>query len=393
MSGVKKTVRKWIPKEIAPIAPLIAAPFLGPGAFGLAGLGLTGSALAGASALTGAGLGALTSDNSLKGALIGGATGGLAGGAGNAIAQGLGATGRTASAISRGLTGAAAGSRNGLKGALTGAALGGGSAYLPTSLGGAETNAGTFDMAGSGAGGSFLEGAGASGAGGNFLDVSSLNQAGTGAGGGAAASQGLMGAGSSAASDMAGAGIRGLLSKGISAYQASAAQDDIEEQLLAAQGRAQELIQPYADMGGRMTDRIEQGINDGTLGGSFNMQDFDADPGVDFQREQGEEALQRQLAAQGLSQSGSAIKEAMRFNQGLSNQEYNDAYQRFLNDQQNRYGVLAGQQGVGANAVGGLANTYINQGNISGNAALQKSNILSKALSGLFRPELEQNYF
>lgn len=57
-------------------------------------------------------------------------------------------------------------------------------------------------------------------------------------------------------------------------------------------------------------------------------------PGYQFQMEEGEQALERQMAARGLGASGRAMKEALRFSQGLADQTYGQHF--------NRLGTLAG---------------------------------------------------
>lgn len=319
-------------------------------------------------------------------------------------------------------------------------------------VGQALAGAGAAGAGASGAAGGAAGGAGAAGAAGKtFLDIGSLSAAGTAASPGIA-SGGIWGAGTGAAGTSAatgagaaggigstiskaltgggvlgdigrsvvGSGIRGLLSGAASAYsdkRAYDAQEDIERQLLEAQGKAQEVIQPYADLGTEATQqireqtnampnyssRIAQEIDSGDLGGTFEMQDFREDPGYQFRLEQGNQALQRKLGAMGMSQSGRAIKEAMRLNQGLADQTFNDSYNRWMGQQQNRYNVLSGQQGrqlntlggqqaIGATAAGGLADIFANRGNISAETTANKSNVLSRALSNLFRPSDDYYY-
>lgn len=76
---------------------------------------------------------------------------------------------------------------------------------------------------------------------------------------------------------------------------------------------------------------------------------FEATPGYQFQLEQGQNALERSQAARGTSLGGAAMKEAMRFGQGLASQEYGNYY--------NRLSGMAGfgQQGATANQQSGQA--------------------------------------
>lgn len=55
---------------------------------------------------------------------------------------------------------------------------------------------------------------------------------------------------------------------------------------------------------------------------------FETDPGYEFRRKQGEQALERSLAARGQALSGQAAKAAQEYGQGLAAQEYGNWYQR-----------------------------------------------------------------
>lgn len=87
----------------------------------------------------------------------------------------------------------------------------------------------------------------------------------------------------------------------------------------------------------------------GTKGG-IAYQGFQATPGYEFRRSEGENALERMMAARGMRMGGAAMKEAMRFGDGLAAQEYGNFYNR-----------LAGMAGVGqsaTNTTAQLGQTY-----------------------------------
>lgn len=96
---------------------------------------------------------------------------------------------------------------------------------------------------------------------------------------------------------------------------------------------------------------------------NLNPTDVQNDPGYQFNLEQGQEALNRSLGAQGGLFSGRALKEGAAFNQGLANNYYNDAYQRQ------------------AAKVGAQNAIYGNQGDINANATMGRSNNLSQSLA------------
>jgi hypothetical protein len=119
----------------------------------------------------------------------------------------------------------------------------------------------------------------------------------------------------------------------------------------------------------------------------FGEVDVTQDPGYQFRMEQGQQALERAQAGQpGGALSGRALKEAMRYNQGLASQEYGQAYGRSVDEynrgvgEQNRaYGMqsdafnrLASLAGVGQTAIQGQQNLSSQYGQNVGNLMLQQ---------------------
>lgn len=160
---------------------------------------------------------------------------------------------------------------------------------------------------------------------------------------------------------------------GINAYNN---QDDLEEQLKAAQGRASGAIEPYQLSGlganSKLSDRLKAGFQPG---------DLTKDPGYQFRLQEGQQALDRTLSASGMTQSGTAMKAAQEYGQGLADQTYNDSYQRWLLENNQ----LAGQSGQGYQAANAMGDIYNNEGNIGANADVARNNILTSTLSGVLR--------
>lgn len=295
--------------------------------------------------------------------------------AGSLIAPGIGtALGSTLSgaalsgiggALGGGLGGAIGG--GGISGALTGAALGGTGGYLANG-GLSSISSGLYgDAAHTLAGGvqgpvtsatSGLIGSGGQGFGSSLLSGAS--------GGGASA----FGSGAKLSSVLG--GISNL-----------SAQDDIEKQLLEQQGRSEAALAPYLKTGTQANQMLSDKLASGELGGTFNPGDLTKDPGYQFALEQGQTALDRQQAAKGGYFSGAALKSAQDYGQGLANQTYNDAYNRWLQGQQNTYGQLSGVSNTGQSAAGTQANINDNIGNIRANNTLSGSNTLNSVMASL----------
>jgi len=250
------------------------------------------------------------------------------------------------SAIGGSLLGAGAAGSSTLGSALLGGALSGltgGNPITGAITGGLGANIGNF----------------ASGLQGPMMDGSSLGS-GSGILGAIGDATGITGSGlSSLGSGITGGGASSfggggnILSNVLSAGLGSSANEDAEEALLNAQNRALGAITPFQNT-------------------SFNPEDLASDPGYQFQLAEGEKALARNQAARGNYFSGSAMKAAQDYGQGLASTTFDAANNRFNNNRNFNYGVAQDQAGI-----------FGNQGNIEANSGVNQSNLLSGALSGI----------
>lgn len=255
-------------------------------------------------------------------------------GAGGLTGAGLGAAGATAAGSALG--GAAGGllSGGGLKGALMGGALGG--------LGG---------YAYSGGFGNLLDGTWA----GNQLAGTSFgNSLGVSPTFDSIISNPI----TSTATASAGGGVSSLakgnlLGNLLSSGLGMSANSDAQDELLRAQQQQLGLLAPYTTA-------------------QFNPGDLTQDPGYKFQLEQGQNAINAKNAASGNYYSGAALKDAADYSKSLTDTTYNNAYNRFLQGQQQRYG-----------AAQDLAGIYGTGGTIRANTGINNSNLLSRSLSGI----------
>jgi hypothetical protein len=76
---------------------------------------------------------------------------------------------------------------------------------------------------------------------------------------------------------------------------------------------------------------------------------FEEDPGYQYRKEQGNRDLQGRLAAMGMTNSGAALKEGMRVNQGLADQAYGDAFNRYQTNRNFDYNAY-GDRRIQSNA-------------------------------------------
>ena len=80
--------------------------------------------------------------------------------------------------------------------------------------------------------------------------------------------------------------------------------------------------------------------------------DFESDPGYQFRKEAGLEALERQAARRGGRDSGRTFKDEARFLQGLASQEYGAAHDRFMGEEAARQAAFESAAGRGLQAYG-----------------------------------------
>ena len=177
--------------------------------------------------------------------------------------------------------------------------------------------------------------------------------------------------------------IGGALLGGASARkQAEAKRKAMEAargELTKAYGISKNYYDPYYQTGTAASNRLAElmGISGqasapgyGSLMRDFSMADYQQDPGYQFRLQEGLKQLGRQSAARGGALSGATLKGTQGYAQNLASQEYGDAYRRFMEQQQNRYNMLAGQQGVGYRAGGALADLSTGYGANMANIAM-----------------------
>jgi len=153
------------------------------------------------------------------------------------------------------------------------------------------------------------------------------------------------------------------------------------ELLTAGQQAAQELAQPFIDVGTGAAGQLESFLQ------NPNQQLEEINPIVSFLRDEGFEQIQESAAAQGRLGAGSTLKDLSEFNQNLS---ATIAPQL----QQQRFNQLFNVTGLGANAAGGLGTKAIgtganlatvagNVGRSEGQNALAQGGALTNTISNI----------
>lgn len=355
----------------------VAGVAAGDAALGVAGTDALGAAAIGAA--SGAVGSAASGGNVLKGAGIGGAAGGIGGyvqGSGG-LSNALGLSSATDA------SGAASGVANGIDQSGVGGAAASGAASgfnLPSSY---------SPVLNGGLSGALSSAAPAASTGFSSYIPSVLG--GTGANPGLGS---VLGAGANLYS-----GIQGTAA----AKANTAAEQEANNQALALQAKNYSAttanLSPYLTTGNQANTQLATDLGLGTntsaagfgsLTAPFTLQSLENTPGYQFQLQQGTQALNQSLGAQGQLFSGAAIKEGQQFATGLADSTYNQAYSNYLAGNNQTYNELAATSGSGQNAAtnqGGFAAglsaigtpTLQNTGNITaagtnaGNTAVNNS--------------------
>ena len=162
------------------------------------------------------------------------------------------------------------------------------------------------------------------------------------------------------------------LTTALSGYAEWKTQSDIADKLKKSQQLAMAQMQPYVNAGASANAKLQAALAKG-----FNPEDLASDPGYQFRLAQGQRGLGNSLAARGLGQSGAAMKAAQEYGQNFANQEYQDAYNRWLAQNQQ----LAGQANIGAASAKEAGDYLSNIGAVGAQGMMRKNNALSSALS------------
>lgn len=225
----------------------------------------------------------------------------------------------------------------GLKGILSGAALGGAGGYLSGGAGGLLGNAAGAPLS-QVTGNAALQGP-TMGSGIKGILSGGLSNAGR------IVSNGLT---SLTSGGGGGSSLANIARIGGSLYGAS--QED--EAAKKARNAMLGAVQPYNEMGLQAQTQLSNNLSSG-----FNPGDLTSDPSYQFRLKQGQDALNATLAAQGMGQSGAAMKAAQDYGQQFASTEYGNAYDRWL--QQNNQLAGLGSQGLEtASATGNTLGGY-----------------------------------
>jgi hypothetical protein len=124
----------------------------------------------------------------------------------------------------------------------------------------------------------------------------------------------------------------------------------------------------YRDLGSTGLQQMNQGLPEMTR--SFTASDFVKDPGYDFRMQEGAKALERSAAARGGLMGGAAGKAMARYGQDYASNEYQNVYNRFNQDRDQRFNKLSSLINVGQNSATQTGNFAQNYANNAGQAMM-----------------------
>jgi hypothetical protein len=182
-----------------------------------------------------------------------------------------------------------------------------------------------------------------------------------------------------------------------SASKAAKAQTDAARSAEASQERMLERqleeTRPFRELSLQQLNRLAELYGpEGMYTKTPTMEDLTMDPGFSFRMSEGEKALARMQSARGGLFSGGAIKAGVRYGQEMGSQEFQNAYNRLMNERATvtnallgigGYGPAIAGQNVGAMGTAGsnIANIQLGGGQARASGYLGQANALNQALS------------
>lgn len=180
-----------------------------------------------------------------------------------------------------------------------------------------------------------------------------------------------------------GVGVAGAVGGGFLASQGAGKQANAMREAIAYQReldqRTRADLTPYRDFGATQLTDYNQWLADPNNSPASHM-----DPGYQFRRDQGNVGIENNAATAGLLQSGDTLRGLQTYGQGMASQEYNNAFNRYVQEGQfKQSNALMGQN---ASALTGqLANQgAANVSNTTSNANFgAQDQILGQMVAGL----------
>lgn len=200
------------------------------------------------------------------------------------------------------------------------------------------------------------------------------------------------GAAIGAVGSIVGAGEQADAAEAASDAQVQANRENIEFQKWLFE-QQKEYQKPWYDVGREAIGQLWADFQSGAYDpGKFN---FEADPGYQFRLREGMKAIEGSAAARGGLLSGGAVKAGADYASGLASQEYQNAFNRYLSQEDlknRRYNQFANIAGIGQTAAGSMQTAGSEMGRqvgastiASGNAIAQGALAAGQAQAGMWQ--------
>jgi len=140
--------------------------------------------------------------------------------------------------------------------------------------------------------------------------------------------------------------------------------------------------EPWYAAGKTALSTLQAGLRPGgAFTKTFTPSALYTDPSYQWRLQQGQRALEQSQAAKGIQFTGGTQAALQDYAQNQASNEYANAYNRFMNDQNTAYGRQSSLAGVGQNVGTNIASSGQNMANASGVIASNMAN----AISGLYQ--------
>ncbi len=144
-------------------------------------------------------------------------------------------------------------------------------------------------------------------------------------------------------------------------------------------GYQQGLLQPWQQSGTQALGQLNSMAADPT---QFGMDQFQQDPGYAFRLSEGMKGVQNSAAARGGLAGGNALKATSNYGQQSASQEYQNSYNRYMEQKQNRQQQLQALAGYGQNATNQGVSASQNYANTGGGYMTGAANAKAGGIQG-----------
>lgn len=180
-----------------------------------------------------------------------------------------------------------------------------------------------------------------------------------------------------------GSAVVGGVAANSAAKKGAKAADNATQAQLDQQNQTRADMAPWREAGGVALGQLTAGtVNGGEFNRNFGMADFQADPGYQFRMSEGMRGIESSAAARGGLLNGGTLRALNRYNQDSASGEFQNAYNRFNNDQSQRFNRLSSLAGTGQTVNTQLGQLGAQTANNVGNNMMQAANARASGYVG-----------